>query len=317
MSIRKLMMKNLVALTLVEIVEYRVQVRGSKMKYSKLRFLGLTLLFVISLVINNLLALPSVGKTDLKEGTVIFLLDNSGSMDQPYKGDLKINTAKDSIRNTLTHHKSDFLKLGLFELGGHCEVTERVSPELNNQQIIINALDQVRPRPYRDASTPIAKGVYMAVKTLKNEPGYHKIILVSDGEANCFEDGEFPLSGCNMIASLKRQNIDFDLSLIGYGRDALVNEEAKCIAGLSDQVYDTRTSEELDIALKKEMPNGIDFSSSDPFSHINDVLKSFEKFCMSLQGAFTALIALLIIFRKPNPPNPPNPPSPPNLEKFW
>jgi hypothetical protein len=222
------------------------------------------------------------------EGTTIFLVDNSGSMDKAYNGDLKINAAKDSIRNALNSIKNNSMKMGLIELGGHCEAKELVNPKKSDIETMKNALEKVRPRPYGDSSTPIAEGISKASKILMQNPAPHKIVLVSDGEANCMGDNEFPLSACDMVASLKRQNINFQLSLIGYGVSDIKNEQAKCIASLSDKVYKPKKPSELDAALKKELK----------ISDATDFFKSITDFCTSLQGTITAIIALGVFLYK-------------------
>lgn len=253
-------------------------------------------LLTFTLTSEILLAFPTNAKISLEKGTLIFLLDNSGSMGEVYKGDLKLNAAKDSIRNAITPHSLGSIKMGLIELGGHCEVMERVEPEASNHEVMLQALDHIRPRPYLDASTPIAEGIKMASEILQKKSGPSKIVLVSDGEANCMGKEEFPLSACDMIASLKRQKINFELSLIGYGVDYSNNKQLKCITELSDNVYKPRTPVELDRAIDKEINwNKITPSDENIFDQIMVFVDSSKKFFESLQGSITALIGLITI----------------------
>jgi von Willebrand factor type A domain len=241
---------------------------------------------IITLINIFLWVAPVNANSESNKGTLIFLLDNSGSMGEPYNGDTKINSAKDSIRHAITSRKTDSMKMGLIELGGHCEAKELVQPRVNNQEVIIEALKQVNPRPYRDAATPIAEGIAKASIILKENPGPHKIILVSDGEANCAGKNEFPLSGCDMVASLRNQNIKFELNLIGYGLNSLNNEQAKCIAKLSDKVIKPKNISEL----KKVLSEVIQIKEATNF------FKDLGNFFTSIHGFLTALIGLAALF---------------------
>lgn len=241
------------------------------------------LIAIILINIFLLWALPVIAEVESNKGTLIFLLDNSGSMSQPYNGDTKINSAKDSIRHALKSKKSDSMRMGLLELGGRCQVKELVNPISNDRELIIEALDRITPPPYGAGATPIAQGIARASEIFKKNPSPHKIVLVSDGEANCEGKNEFPLSGCDMVASLRNQNIKFELNLIGYGINGLKNEQAKCIAKLSDKVFKPKNQSELSEALK-EVTQIKDVTNF--FNNIGDFIKSITALLVALAAFF-------------------------------
>ena len=228
-------------------------------------------------------------QVSLPDSGLIFILDNSGSMGEVFEGDIKLNAAKEAINQALENSQLDSLNMGLVEIGGHCNVKESVPPNINNRQAIVTATNNVHPRPYLDASTPIAESIYRASKMLKNYSGEKRIILVSDGGANCQgeEDGEFPLSACDMVASLNNQGIDFSLDLIGYGKNN--DKEFECIANLSDNYsYDTPDNPEK---LKQEIEKHSNF-----WKESKTLIDQITEFVTSLQGLITAVIGILVIF---------------------
>lgn len=209
-------------------------------------------------------------------------------------------------------NRSFSVKLGLSELGKHCEVKERVSSGLNKRESIIKFLDKVQIEPYRDTSTSIAEGVYKIPKILKRELNFRKIFLVNNDERNYTDNNNFFLFKCDTIISLKQKKLAFCLRLVRYGKDTLVNEKLKFITTLSNEVYEMTTPYELGSSTQDQMPTNNCSSSLDLFSQISKILQILTEFCMKFQTAITALIALIdylsSIFRKLKPSKP---------DKFW
>lgn len=207
------------------------------MKIRKSRFF---ICFILATLITlNFLLIHPIQAIQPGDGIALFVLDNSGSMAEVLKGKIKLNTAKKVIEEVVNYPSLNSVNMGLIELGGHCEVQEIVKPGLNNRQELTSTIDRVQSKPYLDASTPISEALYEASETIRRHrllfgevPA--RIILISDGEANCMAEEELPIRPCDMIARLKNQNILFDLTLINYGIATKKDEELECITKLSD-----------------------------------------------------------------------------------
>lgn len=252
---------------------------------AKLKKLNIIIIFII--IFNLIIFSPNFAqaKVSLSDSGIIFIVDNSGSMAEVFNGDIKVNGAKESINKSIKQTYFDSINMGLLEIGGYCEVKELVSPALNNRQAILTATNLIHPRPYLDASTPIAKSIFEASQKLKQYKGEKRIILVSDGGANCQGNNEFPLSACDMVASLKNQGIDFSLKMIGYGSKS--DKELECITSLSDK-YDYTPVNSPDEA-KKEIERETDF-----INNSQNWVENLTKFLNSIKELIAAVIAILV-----------------------
>ncbi|MGK7886841.1 MAG: VWA domain-containing protein [Crocosphaera sp.] len=221
---------------------------------------------------------------------LIIIADNSGSMAEVFKGDTKINGVKKAINEAMKNSDFDLINTGLLEIGGYCEVDTLVSPGLNNRQVIRQASNNINPRPYLDAATPIGESIYQAAKMLQKYPGDKQIILVSDGGANCQGEEEFPLSACDMVASLKNQGIDFSLKLIGYGVEN--DKQFQCIQDLSNGKDITYPQ----VDNPEDIPSEINPTPDNPFEKPKTFIEQLTEFLISFHGFLTALMAIFFIF---------------------
>lgn len=221
---------------------------------------------------------------------LIIIVDNSGSMQDVFKGDTKINGVKKAINEAMNNRDFDFINTGLLEMGGQCEVKELVSPGLNNRQIIRQASDNIRPHPYYASATPMAQSIYKAVNILQKYQGNKQIILLSDGGANCEGKGEFPLSACDMVASLQNQGIDFSFKLIGYAVEN--SRQFECIKNLSKdgEITYNQIDGLEDIALEiKLMPDQIPFESN------QTLIEQLIQFLFSIKELMVVIIAIIFL----------------------
>ena len=243
-------------------------------------------------------------QVSLPHSGLIFILDNSGSMAEVFNGDIKLNAAKEAVNKALEKPELDSINMGLLEIGGHCVVKQVITPNINNRQAIITATNQIHPPPYLDAATPIAESIYKASKILKKYKGEKRIVLVSDGGANCQGEEEFPLSACDMVASLKNQGIDFTLDLIGYG--AKNNKEFECIANLSDDfsVSFPNNPEELSGQVSQK-------TNPDVWQNTQENLDKATDFFSSIERLIAVLFAIggYFYYRQSNKPSKSNKPS--------
>lgn len=245
-------------------------------------------IFIVALFIVLFSSSSTQSRISLSNSGLVLILDNSGSMGEVFEGDIKLNAAKKAIKNALENSQLDSLNMGLVEIGGHCSVQELVPLDLNNRQDIVTAANNVHPRPYLDGATPIAESIHKASKMLKNYRGEKRIILVSDGGANCQgeKDGDFPLSACDMVASLNNQGISFSLNLIGYGAND--DKEFECIANLSDNYsYDTPDNPE---ELRQEIEENSDF-----WKDSQTLIEQITEFLTSLNALIAAVFGILVV----------------------
>jgi hypothetical protein len=111
--------------------------------------------------------------------------------------------------------------------------------------------------------------------------------LLSDGEANCQKTKEFPLSACDMVASLKNQKIDFTLDMIGYGNKS--DKEFKCISGLSKQYSYTIVDSPQEATSKIEEAVDMLTKYQSFVEKLTEFLKSISAL---IAGVFMILVAL-------------------------
>lgn len=275
--------------------------------------------FITSLVailtLNFLLICP-LQAIQANDDFVMLIIDNSGSMAEVHNGEIKLETAKEAIYKIINDESFDKVKMGLIELGGKCEVKELVKPDIYNRIDLENAIEQVKSRRYRDASTPIAEAINKAARIIeKNKKSLSqtaRIVLVSDGEANCLKEDEYPLTPCEIVGSLNQRNIKLDLTVIGYGVSQKKDKEFNCIASLSEnyQYYSVNNPQEFTQILTEE----INPSNSEPKSFlqlINEVLENLTVTINTLEGMLVAILALvgtILALRRStsNRNNPPN-----------
>ncbi|MCO6430078.1 MAG: VWA domain-containing protein [Deltaproteobacteria bacterium] len=171
---------------------------------------------------------PSGSQTDVSANResrlTYFILDASRSMWGRIEEKPKIEIAKQVITDLLSalgsQHKSGVTVFG-HRRADDCSDIEEIVPigagPRVDQTSKIATLNPV-------GKSPIADSILQVVERIKNHPGNRRIILISDGVEACDKDP------CVTVRSLKGQNIEFTLDVVGMAVSA---EEAKllqCIA---------------------------------------------------------------------------------------
>ena len=182
---------------------------------------------------------------------MVLILDNSGSMqDKDTNGRNKLAAAKQVVKDYIDNPRLNPTKIGLIELGGVCEVTELVPiGGLSNRDKIKSAMNIVIPPPYDKGATPITDALQLAIDKLQKKGGTSQIILVSDGEPNCYDKN--PKKPSELIEEARKKGINFELEMIGYGQN-IQDKEFRSIASVDERSRYTQVNndKELDKAFR-------------------------------------------------------------------
>jgi Ca-activated chloride channel homolog len=208
---------------------------------------------IITVAVNSQ-NLSSLAYRETPPDNIIFILDNSGSMQVKDRDRrFKIDTAKDVIKENIDDPDLSRTNMGLIELGGNCAVNVLVDPSAGdtNRTSIKSKLNNIHRDGYMSGSTPIVKAIEKALGILETKNGTRKIVLISDGLPNCGQP-----NACDKVKewndNLLNKNIQFEMDIIGYGIKNNDDKEFKCIKKLSDRFSYTNTDnrEELKQAVK-------------------------------------------------------------------
>ncbi|MBS3788612.1 VWA domain-containing protein [Candidatus Bipolaricaulota bacterium] len=212
-------------------------------KYSVLVVILISLLFSFS---TCLIA------AETTSNNIQIILDSSASMAEPVNGVVKINAARNAVKDVLDMMPKSFNVS--FRLYSHrytqqqkqksCTDTEVILPfqkfSEGMKSTIKDKLSQVKPK----GLTPIAYTLKQAVKDFEGMSGENTIILVSDGEETC---GGNPFAVANNISAL-----DIGVKVYVIGFDVESKQQLQGIAQRSGgRYYDADNAEELSTVLKE------------------------------------------------------------------
>jgi Ca-activated chloride channel homolog len=161
------------------------------------------------------------------EGSLLLVLDASGSMKEPAGGGRTRFQAATSAMREVLGALPENLDVGLRVYGskisdgpGSCQDSELVVPVTPlNRKSIRTALSEARPL----GNTPLAHSLEQAARDLPEE-GQRTIVLISDGEESCGGDP------CQVARDLSRQGVDVRIDVIGFQVDGKARDELTCIA---------------------------------------------------------------------------------------
>jgi hypothetical protein len=154
-----------------------------------------------------------------KGNNILFIFDNSRSMDEIIEGKKKIEIAKDVFK-ALILDLQDSANVGLmiFERGCKVKTVAGFGTPLNK------VADRVKELT-ADAATPLAKALENAVSQFDNLSGQkNSVILISDGEEGCRGD---PCDAAKTLAS--SAGIDVSIHVVGFDVPAEVADKLRCI----------------------------------------------------------------------------------------
>lgn len=178
-------------------------------------------------------------------GSVMLLMDSSGSMRGDAGGITKIEAAKEAVSD-LGASLPDDTRVGLRVFGGGgdeaCESTELLLPV---GPVDTGAVDSALERYSPTGTTPIGISLRRAAADLP-PGGVRTIVLVSDGKDQCA-----PPDPCGVAAQLSRRGIDLRIEAIGFRVDSAARRELECIARAGGGIYrDAEDVEELSSELQ-------------------------------------------------------------------
>ena len=215
---------------------------------------------------------------EAERGTLLMVLDSSGSMKEPdASGSTKIAAAKQAL-TTVVDKLPEAAPVGLRVYGA--TVFEKSDPgACTDSQLVVPigpadkpALKQAigRYKPYGE--TPIAYSLQQAAKDLGTK-GQRTIVLVSDGEETCDADP------CAVARAIHDKGIDLKINVVGLHVDAAAKKQLTCVAKAGGgKYYDADDAADLTATLDQT------------------ALRAFRPFTLSgtpVQGATTESAAAL------------------------
>ena len=168
--------------------------------------------------------------TNLEQKAAI-IFDASGSMWGRIDGKIKIDIAKDALKDVIKHWKKD-IPLGL-TIYGHrkkadCNDIETVIPVSTiNPQKMLNIIKDIEPK----GKTPIIRSLQKVANELEYKTDKATIILISDGKETCDSN---PIEA---IKKLKKDAKDLVIHVIGFNVDKEASKELENIAQAADGTY--------------------------------------------------------------------------------
>lgn len=195
----------------------------------------------------------------------MLVLDASGSMWGRVDGAIKIDIARDAMRE-LAKDWPDDTHIGLVVYGhrekGNCDDIELIMPPAPLQRKTLDpAVNPLTPT----GKTPLSSAVRKAAEELRFSELKATVVLVSDGKETCGHDP------CELGAELEKYGIDFTAHVIGFDvkrRDEQL--ELRCLAeNTGGDYFPSDTAEELEDALRKTAKPATD---NTPASDLPDVV---------------------------------------------
>lgn len=167
-------------------------------------------------------------------GTLLMVLDSSGSMAGPAAGGVrKIDAAKTAL-DTVVRTAPGTASLGMRVYGAtssSCTDTQLVVPPATadgaQRARLTAAVGRYRPR----GNTPIGYSLQKAAEDLRTVGGRRTILLVSDGEETCHADP------CRTAAAIAASGVDIKVDVVGLRVDAKTRAQLQCIASAGHGTY--------------------------------------------------------------------------------
>lgn len=168
---------------------------------------------------------------------VMVVMDYSSSMlakDADGKGTTRIDAAKKATKHLINNAPQD-ASMGLVVYGSKTpkkcdDITTVQKPGPVDKKELAGKLDGLKAV----GETPIGASLLHAAKELQQVKGPKSIILVSDGEENCFEP-----PACDAAKDLAGQGIDLTVHTIGFKVNSKARAELECIAKTTGGSYVT------------------------------------------------------------------------------
>jgi Ca-activated chloride channel family protein len=202
---------------------------------------------------------PARAQEEIERTNVLIVLDASGSMAGRMNGQVKMDLARNVVRELVDNMPSD-MKVGLVVYGARsarekndCKDIELLQPVQSVQPKSVDAaLNQLKPR----GMTPIGAALKRGAEALKGLPGKSTIVLISDGTETCGADP------CQVAREVRESTgIDVKVHSVGLDIGAAERGTLECVAtGGGGTYYPVANEEQLRTALntatKERVCNG-------------------------------------------------------------
>jgi len=192
-------------------------------------------------------------QNEMPNSPIIFIYDASGSMWGELEGETKRSIARSVLSETITQLPEE-QQIGLVAYGhrkqGDCKDVEFLVEVSNTDKSkITTALKSVKSL----GKTPLAYSALQVINKLKAGKIKATIILLTDGIESC--DGNL----CEVIATAKKEGVEFKLHIVGFGLKSEEGEQLKCATQAGEGAYfDANNSEGLAESLNQATSNTID-----------------------------------------------------------
>jgi len=202
---------------------------------------------------------PARAQEEIDRTNVLIVLDASGSMAGRMNGQVKMDLARNVVRELVDNMPSD-MKVGLIVYGARSarekndcqdiELLRAVQPV--EPKAVDAALNQLKPR----GMTPIGAALKRGAEALKGLPGKSTIVLISDGTETCSADP------CQVAREVRASTgIDVKVHSVGLDIGAAERGTLECVAtGGGGTYYPVANEEQLRTALntatKERVCNG-------------------------------------------------------------
>ncbi|MBF0228306.1 MAG: VWA domain-containing protein [Desulfamplus sp.] len=184
---------------------------------------------------------------EVEASSLYYILDGSGSMWGRVDGQMKIQAARDTMKNLISKMPDEILYsltvYGNLKKGDCSDITEIIPFGKIDHAKAIELIRTINPK----GKTPIAATIEKTIKNLKAQNSHDKtevetttIILISDGIETC---GGSP---CEITTQLKSSGINFVIHVVGFDVDKEASEQLACIANAGGgRYFSTKNADEL------------------------------------------------------------------------
>jgi hypothetical protein len=177
----------------------------------------------------------------------IYILDQSGSMNEKMDGKTRMDVAKEIVTKYIKNLPENFtspysenpMRLGLYTYGMKqgCEKMEEIqSPfKVLKRKELIEKVQELVP----NGGTPIAQTLDEVAGVIKTKNGKFHVMLITDGVESC--DGD-PIESAKQLVALTEMSRSVKLSVVGLGIPKETEKELQKIALASNGSYHTVNS---------------------------------------------------------------------------
>jgi Mg-chelatase subunit ChlD len=205
--------------------------------------------------------------TALQPTNLQFIVDASGSMNEPVEGVSKMEAARESLHSLVSALPTDpGVNVGL-RAYGHRSAGANKTQSCQDTELLVpmQPVDRERLRTQIDALaavgeyTPMAVAVQRAAADFQAGNAQNAIVLVSDGKENCVDEPENAIRAVATPIQLKVHVVGFDVR-----DDAEARGQLQRIAESTGGVYvDAQTPDELAEALEKLAAEQVQIARAD------------------------------------------------------